>query len=73
MTMFRSALGSSLRPLTLPQNFVAKREVISTYFGFLFGSEFSFVWGGKGGDASVTNASEKVPTINKLFGTLLLW
>ena len=31
MTMFRSALGSSLRPLTLPQNFVAKREVISTY------------------------------------------
>lgn len=32
MTMFWSALGSSLRPLTLPQNFVAKREVISTYF-----------------------------------------
>ena len=32
MTMFRSALGSSLRPLTLPQNFVAKRELISTNF-----------------------------------------
>ena len=32
MTMFRSDLGSSLRPLSLPQNVVAKRELISTYF-----------------------------------------
>ena len=32
MTIFWSALGSSRRPLTLPQNFVAKRELISTYF-----------------------------------------
>ena len=31
MTIFWSALGSSVRPLTLPQNFVAKRELISTY------------------------------------------
>ena len=42
-----------------------------TYF-HLFCSEFSFVWGGKEGVPSFTNASEKVPTINKLFGTLLL-
>ena len=32
MTIFSSALGPSRRPLTLPQNFVAKRELISTYF-----------------------------------------
>ena len=32
MTIFWSALGPSRRPLTLPQNFVAKRELISTYF-----------------------------------------
>ena len=69
MTIFSSALGPSRRPLTLPQNFVAKRELISAYFAqnsALFG-------GGKEGVPSFINASEKVPTINKLFGTLLLW
>ena len=61
--IFGSALGSSRRPPpppTSPSNVVAKKK--STQF-HPFCSKFNFVWGGRGGVASFSNITGKVPTL----------
>ena len=58
-TIFCSALGSSSRPPTSPSNVVAKK---STHF-HPFCSKSNFVWGGRGGVASFSNITGKVPTL----------
>ena len=58
-TIFCSALGSSRRPPTSPSNVVAKK---STHF-HPFWSKFNFGWGGRGGVASFSNITGKVPTL----------
>ena len=58
-TIFCSALGSSRRPPTSPSNVVAKK---STHF-HPFCSKSNFVWGGRGGVASFSNITGKVPTL----------
>ena len=58
-TIFCSALGSSRRLPTPPSNVVTKK---STHF-HPFCAKFNFVWGGRGGVASFSNITGKVPTI----------
>ena len=58
-TIFCSALSSFRRPPTSPSNVVAKK---STHF-HPFCSKFNFVWGGRGGVASFSNITGKVPTL----------
>ena len=58
-TIFCSALGSSRRPPTSPSNVVAKK---SPHF-HPFCSKSNFVWGGRGGVASFSNITGKVPTL----------
>ena len=58
-TIFCSALGSSRRPPTSPSNVVAKK---SPHF-HPFCSKSNFVWGGRGGVASFSHITGKVPTL----------
>ena len=67
-TIFCSTLGSSRRPPTSPSNVVAKK---STHF-HPFCSKFNFVWGGRGGVASFSNITGKVPTLlTSIVGVLI--
>ena len=58
-TIFCSALGSSRRAPTSPSNVVAKK---SPHF-HPFCSKSNFVWGGRGGVASFSHITGKVPTL----------
>ena len=57
--IFCSVLGSSRRLPSPPSNVVTKE---STHF-HPFCAKFNFVWGGRGGVASFSNITGKVPTI----------
>ena len=59
MTFFGSALGSSRRRPTLPQQCCGQK---SSHF-HPWCSKFIFVRGGRGGVATFTNNNEKVPTL----------